>query len=1415
MKEGPRKEELEAKQLNSASAEEIFAIYRERGRIDLSILNKEKLAEVKNEYKRLFDQLSTESQTEIFEQFLATDAVSDLEAEMIFEKIRSDPTNGSEEAMKVGEYIFNVGIRGKYLKIFHQCLRIFEEHNFEKGVEIAIKLRSEKNYKSLLMVLPNLHLLASLPREKEVGEPRLPPHKIRELQKSKEEELKKTTSNEEKGRYIEKYFNNFESAKTLLDTALIMEDKWAAERILSEAVRFYSEQNLYFLLPYLPKIREVNPSVAKIIDNKIQEGLKIETWRAWHLIPSGFFETKEEKGRLVEIFKQLGGVVGKELLFSTDDARKDSLSQKLKREKLEIEDGISLRKAEFLLTNFPQYTSSLSAQEKFKILATMLECQVPVIAYVEKTGLSDKDLKVFIKRTLKDDDTKIIFKMNGALEIEKLVKMGLEKEAAAIIISDIELADYWELHDTLRLRIINNIEKIFSLVSEKSKNKIISAINAKIPTMWIENLDYAIDNNIISFENLQRLIAGNPDKLIRYYPNLLYKLRKIEPDDRRFREKREILRNTAKLSIKKYIAHFLNDVDKRKIISTIISETELGEIITEGLENPEGGLPLAMEILRSFSDSKKKQSDHLLLKYGDPARKIVEEVLKKNPGMLFNEFLYDWDNLVRSFSERGLLKYLTNDIESINLSRLLDDYAGGKIVEALIRHPYYINKFLDYLTTKDGIYHIASFLGSLFEFQKELNRKKNGPNELKDARPPIDQEALKEILGKCIASYEKAIKENRFLVFEWVPKSRRDIIKDNPTTKQIVLEQSNLEVSEYLKQFPNEVGSVLDIVETNQNLYNKILVDNINLIFFSSKKYIYETYEIYDERLLTEKTEDLICEIDPIKQTEREARMRKLQKDFYEIILKKIKELSTFKLYEKQLTILAKHEVEINGEQLEKPKNLNSEFIILAKKLLLLNSCKWFVKNIDQILKRNKHDQAKIIKLAEMSVLYKIEHEEEFELTESALVKLGEKITKTFVAKIRQTLQIEIDSDLQTKASPDLLDAILIYYTSSCRKDREMSRAIKSFVPKILDDNYGFDKWWNKNKNKTDGLEELKSLKLLPAKITLAQYESWTQDAESSLRENLSISLDDLTENIRKTISQAIFDNHINKESVDQTRDDLLSKYKSMASELSEFRKRADLDGEKEFVSEHGKTIDKLRALLYLSAIRNISASELERNVINFNGKDINLNQAWKNIEKGLCGEFPEFKTDVEKLKQLADKSRENLFGGDKISKTELSITDKFDPEIYFYIGENPVPSCQNYNSRTEGGLNFGLLAYEEDPNIKIVQVYNESDVLISRSIMRLLEDENGYPHLFLERVYSVNPHPKIEEAIINFAKRKAEIMKVGLYSETIVDMESESDLYQHGTLYSRGSRAPYVYTDSGGGRKKDGVYSVVGRKIV
>jgi hypothetical protein len=410
----------------------------------------------------------------------------------------------------------------------------------------------------------------------------------------------------------------------------------------------------------------------------------------------------------------------------------------------------------------------------------------------------------------------------------------------------------------------------------------------------------------------------------------------------------------------------------------------------------------------------------------------------------------------------------------------------------------------------------------------------------------------------------------------------------------------------------------------------------------------------------------------------------------------------------------------------------------------------------------------------------------------------------------------------------------MIYYYKSCKKDRYQELAFKEFIIRVLNGTYGFWRAWDSNidpEDKLSQLNKLKEKKLIPEGLTLDQYRQWLDEEKFKFEETLAYDISDLKAGIGDIIGDAVADGHITEESLDLSNID--EKYNTLIEplniftnrqrELRELSKTAGLTEERQaeykelarqiadYRKKHETEMTAILALKYLAGLKNLTAHELENQALILKNKNqVPLKKALSLLAEHFGEKAPDFIGDINRIRQLLAGGFEQIYGGKKVSRGKLYLTDRVDLETYVFIGERPVASCQNYDGRS--GQNAGLLSYLSDPNVKIIQIYNESGSIIARSVMRLVEDDDNKPQLFIERTYSANPHPKINEAIVNFAKLKAEKMNVGLYASVSVGPDQKTTAAD---LHNNNSRSAYVYTDAAGGRIPKGRFTIRSAKLI
>jgi hypothetical protein len=367
-------------------------------------------------------------------------------------------------------------------------------------------------------------------------------------------------------------------------------------------------------------------------------------------------------------------------------------------------------------------------------------------------------------------------------------------------------------------------------------------------------------------------------------------------------------------------------------------------------------------------------------------------------------------------------------------------------------------------------------------------------------------------------------------------------------------------------------------------------------------------------------------------------------------------------------------------------------------------------------------------------------------------------------------------------------------------------------------------------------LKHLKEKNLVPRNISLEQYNKWIAEDNIDLSEIFKYEISDVKSGINDILSLAVADGHIEDSIINIDHSVLVDEYEKITQPLKDLSERqqelkekiklskkikefklSDKEQEEysdiqarivEYRNDHDLEIKRIEALFYLDRMKNLNMKELETKNLFIAQKKITFINAFKVIEE-VFKDNPTFISDIGRIRELLEEGNRQIFQGARLSRSQLKITDRVDLETHLFIGERPVESCQNYNS--SDSFNYGLLSYISDPAIKIIQVWNENGNIIARSIIRLMEDDLQNPQLFMERVYSVNANPKLKEIMVRFAIQKAKSMEIDMHTDEkdYKDIVEDNFGNKKISLYSRGSRSPYTYTDSGGGKVLNGIFKV------
>lgn len=306
----------------------------------------------------------------------------------------------------------------------------------------------------------------------------------------------------------------------------------------------------------------------------------------------------------------------------------------------------------------------------------------------------------------------------------------------------------------------------------------------------------------------------------------------------------------------------------------------------------------------------------------------------------------------------------------------------------------------------------------------------------------------------------------------------------------------------------------------------------------------------------------------------------------------------------------------------------------------------------------------------------------------------------------------------------------------------------------------------------------------LPRNMTLEQYRNWTHSNEASLEGVLNFNMSD----IRNSISEGIV---MIKNGLDQSLLDLdpilLDEYVKglnkglnlimlRRKEVVKQLKEADLTEEERDVllleleklnQEKKIEIDntsnirrQIRVINLLRAVEDISFEEYDEGRLYLMGKKFTFKEIFDELSEFFIGNS-DISEAIENMYRTLVYSRDAQIGDSRVSNSKLMITDDLSFEEYFNIGSSPCVTCQRTSEFTE--QNFGVMGLITNSTQRIMATRNENGELVARMCVKLAEDISGNPVLLAEPVYTVNPHPIIYKALLNFAKKISDKMNVDL----------------------------------------------------
>lgn len=132
------------------------------------------------------------------------------------------------------------------------------------------------------------------------------------------------------------------------------------------------------------------------------------------------------------------------------------------------------------------------------------------------------------------------------------------------------------------------------------------------------------------------------------------------------------------------------------------------------------------------------------------------------------------------------------------------------------------------------------------------------------------------------------------------------------------------------------------------------------------------------------------------------------------------------------------------------------------------------------------------------------------------------------------------------------------------------------------------------------------------------------------------------------------------------------------------------------------------------------------------------------------------------------------------------------DPQDLLLLGTEVQGSCLSvFNNSNHNKALFGYLI---NGDVQAIVLKDRKKRIQARAILRLLQNYQGRPVLFIEKIYANKHKQAWLEAIVSMAKAKAISMMIPLYSAEPFSPEKSTE-----QLIFKGSRAAYVFSDAAG----------------
>ncbi len=1206
---------------------------------------------------------------------------------------------------------------------------------------------------------------------------------------------------------------SFEQTKILMEETLRLKDSAFAKRLFS----FVGEKPAV-LLPYLPRL----------VSSGLLERAKSLEWvrdrlHGVHTLSGTSFYTHEEAAEKKRIEEEVKSKYPKGEYDLSDNLPSKNLPHPLWKRWHVIERQARRRGTEHVLSAWSEYADILDVKQREELLRDFANQQMPVFLFVTSWEKSGIDVGTFLSRI--DRDGYSAFHTQDLEDLHALIAAGYEREAMDYLLKDIR-----KFHgDSYVIGwLVKEWDKMRTWFSEDAARQIESALTKTCPRIWMQRLDVALKEQIVPMSKImQDLSDYEPWSFLRTYERLLFYAKQKPPVSPAVDVTPEMLNDRARECVLTHPDYFFREgVRAHRFFS---ADEMLAIVKKEIADNTD------VYFFDALAKAVVKDPRWIAL------RQDVIERLERDTDLfvaLFEDGCLSNPELSEAlFGEAKFEEIFFRHLPLLRLQK----YYSFSAMQWLFGNRRRSQRLIRALEEARREEEVVFYAARLDEIQEEIKRREKENKEKKDVSPQgmaasrlshERQEAMESSSQGLLSLMRRWATELPWFYFEHSNSLRiKGISKRDIPWK---------EATAFLRDYPEAITNILSYAPeleagelARANVIPLLALGVDRLLAFST------------DHMGRAFPKDVIMKIRQLQPLVRvyhqymadagswsfDKRQKVKEEDFYTAVLRESRVMSWYPLVGDTLEKIASEEQEREGIQTNSSEiNIPPLFIESVRRIALLGAEPSLEKYREEILSKPKQEQQRIGALLTTAVLHRW-LPMSVGAADYPLFQLEEDVRKQAAEHYRRVFRLPKEDERGIVFSHESLDALREYFLRSCVDEPELRAMVQKIVVLGGAEAYASWKQWD-GKAGEESLRVMQERGWVPKNVSPDAYKHWSQDDRMEVQEILRWDAADIGKGLRCALDQAVADHHLPAETLQMSDERMAEEERKLQTPILERqerlgelqRKMKEARAEKrpfeeedeyrfvqeeinEYRREHAADLQKAQALRLLKRFPHLTVQELEKKVFSMEKKVVPWMQAFKIIEEGFRKEHPEFLQDVARMRDQLYQGFEQLFGGKRLSRETLEVTDCTDAETAIFIGEKPVPSCQSYKST--GMYNRGLLSLVVDPNVKIIQIRNERGNIIARSVFRLLEDADGKPTLFIERIYSTNPHPKIAESIMAFAKRKVEVMGCKIYSHAMEGLGDEAGEHETATLISRGSRAPYVYTDAGGGLRRGGKYEI------